>query len=308
MDRTKSIGGSDIGAIAGLNPWKGPMDVYLEKLSLVPPQEETEALYWGKAMEPALKKRYEKETGNTVSEGVPIIHPFPNYPFLTGTPDGLINHGEGIAEWKTSGWRDPEKWGEAGSDLIPPEYLAQVQWYMGLTGAEWADLAVLFMGRRREFIIYHIPRDQELIDSLISIAVDFWKNHIIPQIPPPLDATEATRTLLKLKYPKDIGDMLPAPESALEWLSRLQTAKETIREAEIEKTLAENYLKDIIGEAQGLLADGFKVTWKRNKDSEVVDWQGIVMSLSQELRDELIKDHTTIKPGARVFRVWEQKK
>lgn len=66
--RTKGIGGTDIGAIIGVNPWKGPMDVYLEKIGITEPQEDNEAMWWGREMEPTLAKRYAKE------KNIEIIH------------------------------------------------------------------------------------------------------------------------------------------------------------------------------------------------------------------------------------------
>ena len=47
--RRQGIGGSDAAAIMGLNPWKTPMDIWLEKTGefLDDEEPENEKMYWG---------------------------------------------------------------------------------------------------------------------------------------------------------------------------------------------------------------------------------------------------------------------
>jgi predicted phage-related endonuclease len=182
---------------------------------------------------------------------------------------------------------------------------------MGLTGAQWWEVAVLFFAPRREFHIYRLQRNQEIIVNLVEAGQDFWFNHVIPRIPPPLDESEATRTLLKKLYPQDRGDIIPAPPNASEWLSRLQAAKEVMAEAEKGKALAEAHVKSYIGDNQGILSPEWKATWKRNRDSVKTDWQKAYKDLFYYAldkginlnEDEFEGKHTTITPGPRVLRV-----
>lgn len=85
--RSKGIGGTDIAAIVGLNPWKSPIDVYMEKTGLVEPIPDNENLYWGRELEPAVLRRYAKETGYVLRPGDPIQGA---EPWILGTPDALI--------------------------------------------------------------------------------------------------------------------------------------------------------------------------------------------------------------------------
>ena len=55
-ERRKGIGGSDVAAIIGLSPWTTPLDIYEQKLGIALPSEETEAMYWGTALEPAIRQ------------------------------------------------------------------------------------------------------------------------------------------------------------------------------------------------------------------------------------------------------------
>ena len=50
--RKKGIGGSDAAAVAGLNKWKSPIQVYMEKLDEAPEVvRNEESMYWGNVME-----------------------------------------------------------------------------------------------------------------------------------------------------------------------------------------------------------------------------------------------------------------
>ncbi|MGF0055807.1 YqaJ viral recombinase family protein [Peptoniphilaceae bacterium SGI.097] len=64
--RSNYLGGSDAAAAVGLNPWKSPFQVWLEKRSTthdIPPQEDSLKLWYGRAAEDMIAKRFEMETG-----------------------------------------------------------------------------------------------------------------------------------------------------------------------------------------------------------------------------------------------------
>lgn len=315
MARPKGIGGTDIAVIMGLNPWKSPMDLYLEKCGLVDSPEENEAMYWGLALEDALEKRYIRDTKFPVVRTEPLRHP--EHDWYVGSPDGILPLADGKilggVDYKTTSRR--QDYGEAGTDQVPDWVATQAQWYMGLTGAEWWDIAVLFMGSRREWAIYRLPHNQEIIDNLIEAGRDFWENHIVSQIPPPLDSSEGTKKLLNILYPQEQGEIIPASPEAKDWLCQLQIAKLDIVELEKNKAFYEAHVKDAIGDNLGIVSDEWRATWKRNKDSTVTDWQKAYMDLCAYANykgfpindDDFSGKHTTIKHGARVLRVRETK-
>lgn len=57
--RRTGITSTDIAAICGLNPYKSPMAVYLDKIGKPLEVEQTEGMFWGLALEPLLLQRYE---------------------------------------------------------------------------------------------------------------------------------------------------------------------------------------------------------------------------------------------------------
>jgi putative phage-type endonuclease len=304
--RRRGLGGTDIGAIVGLNPWKRPIDVYLEKLGLAAPQPDNENMWWGREMEPVMAKRYCVETGYSLHipnlNDLPAVHPL--HPWYLGSPDALVESGGGV-EFKTAGDGQRDNWGAPGTDQVPDAYHCQASWYMGLTGAAWWDVAVLFMARRREFVIYRVPRDQELIDALITAGEAFWHDCILAQVPPPPDDSPAYGNYLKQKYPWETLDLLPADNELNLLAGQYRTIRNRLADLESEKAHLENRLKSVIGDHTGLQGDGWKITWKANKDSQVTDWQSLALSLAPS--PELIAQFTTTKPGPRMFRPYWKK-
>lgn len=59
--RNKGIGGSDASVICGINKYKSPVELWMEKTGQIEPKEAGEAAYWGNIMEPIIKRRVYKE-------------------------------------------------------------------------------------------------------------------------------------------------------------------------------------------------------------------------------------------------------
>ena len=60
--RRSGVGGSDVSAILGMNPWRGPFDVWLEKTGAVDQFGENPAMMRGRLFEPAIANWYSEVT------------------------------------------------------------------------------------------------------------------------------------------------------------------------------------------------------------------------------------------------------
>ena len=67
--RRKGLGGSDIAAILGISKWRTPMDVWVEKMGLVEPSEESYAMMRGRILEDAIAQWYGEFTGFDLHPG-----------------------------------------------------------------------------------------------------------------------------------------------------------------------------------------------------------------------------------------------
>ena len=310
-----TISGTEIAAILGLNPYMTPMDLYMRKLGLIDPPEENEAMKWGIAAEHVVARRYARETGLKVFPSVdqgfdytdPLIHP--DFPWWTGTPDRKVMKdswsGGGLLEIKIVGERMAHQWGDPPDGDVPEQYLTQCAWYMPLLGVEWADLAVQI--GNRDYRVYRINRDRELEDTLRDAALAFINDHLIPQVPPPIDGSESSRRYLNYKYPQDQGPILePTDAGILADIDRFRETKEELKHLESVVLMYEHRLKLIIGDCAGMKGEWGKIYWKKNKDSQKVDYQSILHDVEVYIPADVLDDakakYTTIKPGARVFR------
>lgn len=293
--RSRGIGSSEIAAVAGLNPWMSPLDVYARKLDLAQP-DGTFHTERGTYLEPALIAWYASRTGHAVVPANTRVHS--RHPVVIATPDGIVEDVPAALEIKAPNWRTAHHWGEPGTDDIPEYYLPQVTWHMAVMGFDRCDVAALIDGDLR---IYTVGYDRELFGALLDIASRFWREHIETRMPPAADSSERTKELLASLYPRAVEDVITADDDAAEWAAELRIAKEARKAAEDRTRECEARLKEHIGSHAGMHGERFKISWKNRKDVEKVDYAAIVAELGAS--DELIAKHTKRAPGPRVFRM-----
>ena len=248
QDRTKYLGGSDIGAILGLSPYKTALDVWLEKTGKHTNQVDNLPIRFGTFAESFVASEYARATGTTLIEYSKAIS-HPQYAYLQGHIDRFITSDSSelfkedgtcaashLLECKTANPFTQSQWGEAGSDEVPMSYLAQCHWYLCMTQLERCDLAVLF--GNSDFRIYQIARDRELESTLLDAALTFWQSHVLTDLPPDaktigdyqklftkevagktLEATEQTRLLIEST--KELNAVIDIKEQELEQIKKL---------------------------------------------------------------------------------------
>ena len=259
--RKKGIGGSDAAAVAGLNPWKSPFAVWMEKTGQIEPEEPGEAAYWGTILEDIVTQEFSKRTGMKVRRRNAILQ-HPDFPWMLANIDRMIV-GENVGlECKTTSAYNAKEWED---DEVPAQYLVQVQHYMAVTGAKSWWLAVLIGGNR--FLYKRVDQDEELIQQLIEIERDFWENHVVPGIPPEMDGSSASTEFLKKMYPEGKPNTIDLPSEAGELIESLDLLNEELKALEMRKAECENRLKAMLGESEiGKFGDRL-VTWKNIKTS-----------------------------------------
>lgn len=298
--RRRGIGGTDISAILGMNPWRGPFDVWLDKTGQGTGITETPAMRWGKRLEPAVAQEF---ADNHPELGVMEMNckTFANVtvPFLIGTPDALFyNDGHGL-EVKTAGFNRGE-WGESGSQDVPRHYLLQCIWYMAVMDWDVWHIAVLIGGN--DYREYEFHRDLAIEATLISKAQDFWETYVVPETSPPVDGTKASTEFIKAKYPTSSEEMLTAVTEQEDLFVSIAATRQLIKERTVELDELENRMKFEIGGAAGMSCGLFgSVTWKRSKDGKKTDWRKV--ATDAEATPEQIASHTEVREGSRRFLV-----
>lgn len=257
--RGKGIGGSDAGAIAGVNPWRSPMAVYLDKIGETDPIEENDAMYWGTVLEDVVAKEFVKQTGLKVRRDNHLLQS-KAYPYMVASVDRVITDpkkGTGILECKTTNAYNTKEW-EDGN--VPDSYYLQLQHYLAVTGYAYGYMAVLIGGNKYKH--YYIERDAEVIASLIELEADFWHGNVLAECPPEMDGSESTDKLLSSMYKG--GDKEPitieAPEVA-EAYEQLISLKSDKKELDTKIKLNEQKIKAEMQDHETALINGHKVKW-----------------------------------------------
>lgn len=257
--RSKGLGGSDASVICGLNKYKSPVELWMEKTGQIESKEAGEAAYWGTILEPIIRQEFSQRTNFKVKLKRSILkHPY--YNFMLANLDGIVidpAYGECVFEAKTATVFKHEQWEE---NNIPEEYMLQVQHYMAVTGFKRAYVAVLIGGNQFKYKI--IERDDELIKILIRLEEEFW-NHVVSNTPPPMDGSEASKELLNRLYPSSSNKThLILPYEAVNLIAQYDMAKEQEKEISEMKDEASNKLKLMLGDYEyGSINDRI-VVWK----------------------------------------------
>ena len=259
--RRRGIGGSDAAAIAGLNPWRSPVQVYMEKVGAIPNDDEpSEAAYWGTVLEDVVAQEFTRRT-QLKTQRINAILQHPEHPFMLANVDRRIvatDEGPGILECKTGSAFAREDW-EDGK--VPAHYMIQVQHYLAVTGYQYGYIAVLLGGR--DFRYARIERDEELISYLINIEQEFW-GRVERRDPPKFDGSDASSELLTQMYPEaQPNKAIDLPSEADLLIAEYELAKAEETAATERKEAAANRLKAMIGEAELGYCRERIVSWKQ---------------------------------------------
>jgi putative phage-type endonuclease len=275
--RRSGIGGSDISAVLGLNRWKTPVELYLEKIG-ESETTETEPMKWGKLLEELVAREWSALTGKKVRRVNKTVR-HNSHPFLMCHPDRDVVGLPEILEIKTSRY-DGEKWGEENTDEIPIEYVLQCHWNMFLCGADVCHVPVLFGGNQlRNYIV---KADKSLQEKLIGRALHFWTQNVIPKIPP----SAGNFRDLGLIYKQDAGLSVIATPEIIENVNRVEILKTEIKEREKELDGLKFLIGDFMRENAYLIdATGKKLVSYKTQERTDVD----VKKLREELPDIVSK-------------------
>ncbi|EHK2440911.1 YqaJ viral recombinase family protein [Clostridium perfringens] len=274
-ERQKGIGGSDVGAIMGVNQYKTAFNIYLEKTEpILNVEKQSEAARQGTDLEDYVAMRFTEETGKKVRrDNRHLIHK--DYPFMVANIDRRVVGENAILECKTVTPYNSKEW---GGEEVPASYMLQCQHYMAVTGADKVYLAYLIFSTKFDY--REINRDEELIDIIIEAEKEFWKM-VQDKTPPALDGSSAAEKWVNEKYKKvNEGEVIKLDSSWKELLNKRKELKEYKDNVEREIKEIENQLKQNIGHAEYANAPGYSISLK----------QSVRKNLDSSKIKELLKD------------------
>lgn len=290
-EREASLGSSDAPIVAGVSPYKSPLELYYQLHGELPryTEEETDAQRIGSKLEPVIAELAAERLGYKIRRSPTRRHP--HHAFMVANLDfeivGNLN-GPGVLECKNRGASRP-------FEALPDDILLQVVQQMAVTNREWGIVAVLFgFGMLKT---YEVQRDRELEEYLIELEARFMVR-VTKGEPPDHTWTPETVGILRKLYPTDTGQSIDLPAHAATYIGQFRQAKEDIEAAEARKAEAEGWLKEQMQHATTATAPGFTLSWKSTKPSQKFEVERF-----KEQEPTLYSQYLKTVPGYRRFAV-----
>lgn len=240
-ERKLIFGATDAAPCCGMSPYRTPLDVFCENRGLVGPVEETDAMRMGRNLEPIVLDELEHRTGVALLRDLPLyFHPTVTY--MAATPDALVVVDKDLepqagVDAKTTTYRrydkaglDPLKFGEEGTDQMPPDYVLQAQQQCAVLDLPYVLFPVLFdLATLR---IYKVERNEELIQGIIKAELEMYERVLNDDPPEPNWEAEQTRSLISAVFGMTKGKSMDATAEMLELWAANQREKEQIKHLE----------------------------------------------------------------------------
>lgn len=264
--RKQGIGGSEIAAIVGENPWQSSFDVWVSKTTDWE-QPIDDNMKRGIFLEKGILDWYLDRTDETLMQ-LPehgFVGPHPS----RCSPDAVTN--EGIIVSIKSPARGGPWWGPYGSGIVPTQYMLQLQWEHHVLSnsvsygmSDEMRLAALVDGELR---IYKIQADKTMQQNLQAMAEAWWQTHIVNGVKPIVMGTENTMRYLtdKRALIEDLEQRDATQDEALLMVEHAEIKKEMQRLND-RIDIIKNRLRDSIGASDRIISPTHQATWNANKN------------------------------------------
>ena len=296
-ERSKSIGGSEMGSILGMNPWQSAYALWCERTGRTRPFEGNLATEVGTALEPFVADKFAEISGlgHRVMKSN-FLYRNDKCPHMHASPDRLIYAARstnaaiqaGLECKTTSAWNTQSFKGIE----FPMQYYAQCVAYM--TVLEVGTWYVAVLVGNHDFHIYKLVRqgvapfvagndfdrpgiedwvegvitvDDDDVSALKEAADAFWHN-LEEDVAPPPDGKDSSTEAIKTQYPRDNGAEI--------WLdghqgdvNELILLKAEAKEIDEKIKAIENIFKYEMGEAEKAHVGTNLITWKTSNRTSV---------------------------------------
>ena len=233
--RSKSIGGSEVGTILGLNKWESPYYLWATKTNRLPQKELSSfPVLLGNVLEPVI-----------LDDILPVKHPdweifrtgtyqHADFNFMHANPDALamIDSEWVIVEVKT---------GRNYWDEVPANYVAQVMHYMNIMGVKRAVILGLVA---MDWVEHWIEFDEFEAQVIEQKVTEFWQL-VKEDKEPTYDGAESTYEAIREMNPNIDGS-----EVEIDGIHNLVAAQQAFEKAEADLRKQKSEILALMGDAQ----------------------------------------------------------
>lgn len=283
--RKSHLGASEAATILGVG-YETPVDLWMRRTGRAPEVVETDAMRWGRLLEPLVLDEYERVTGRKVDARQRfVLHP--TLAHLCATLDGVA--GDVVVEAKTTRSRrwlsfDADSDGRADAEDAPhPAHVIQAHQQMMCCGLDVADIAVLIGGST--FAVHRVERNAELCDLIAEYTSDFWR--CVERDQPPEWGRLNAKTLAVINRGCEGTTFVP---TAI--VDRWLTAQAIARSATIERDSLRDQILGLMGSAEyGETPEGLRIRRvRREVKAATIERKAYISHylqiLNHEARDE----------------------
>lgn len=292
--RKGGIGGSEVSAVLGVNPYMTRYQLWRLKKGLDTPQEPHYRMKIGTYMEDVISKLYQDETGRNVikssagdwlvqSTEKPHLFASPDRTFWISESDKKTKQNKGVLECKNTMLPIDE-------NNIPTYWFVQNQWEIGIHGSNFGSIA--WFSRGNDFAYNDYVLDKNFFEYMVGEVDKFWFEYIIgDKIPDP----ETSDDILLMYSSEDLKNSLEVDSNTFQdYLQLLEYRQNRLHFENLEKELLEK-LKVKCGEFEELqYMNQTLCTYKFGKESEKFD-----KTLFKKENPELYKKYVTMESTRR---------
>lgn len=259
--RAGRIGSSAIASIAGLNPWRGPFETWLEITGRKPYEPPNDAQLEGHEFEDVIGRIAARKLSIMVmrnDDRTWLMDDFaaatPDFNFSFDAPDAPDPIWNGVLECKRVGYRVMGHWQEG-----PPLYvLTQVQWQLAIIHRIYGYVAASVAGLPVE--AHAVPYDANFAAGLLDIGREWHQRHVVRDQEPALDGSKAARDYLTRLYAKASGEIKEATPTVAALISRRKDLAAQLAAAKRDAKEIDAQLLGFIAGDKGVKHEGEYVT------------------------------------------------
>lgn len=285
--RKQGIGGSDAGAVCGLNPYSSPMKVFLDKTVGMTEEINNEAVRQGHDLEDYVAQRFMEATEKKVRRSN-FMYCHETHPFMIADVDRLVAGEDAGLECKTANAYNADKWKDG---RIPLHYVIQCYHYMAVTGKKAWYIAAVILGM--DFVYYKLEWDDALILQLIETEENFWLDHVAAGKMPEPDGSESCNETLQQYYHTARKGSTVELHGFEEKLNRRKGILSQIEELKKEQGRIEQEIKQQMKENELAVSGKYRISWWN------VDTVRFDMKRFKEDEPELYRSYAKISSSRR---------
>lgn len=236
------VGSSDAPAIARVDPYRGPLAVYLEKVFDVQDIKHNEAIARGNRYERPLLDWAQEQLGVEIERDVLVRHPTDL--ICAANLDGRVKGRRQGVEAKFTSLGGA--FGDPGTDQVPDHVIVQAHHQMYVDDLElvWVPVLLARYDRPAEEM-YRVDRNEDLISLVAAENRRFWEEHVIARMPPPADGPACLEIIKRIQ--RVAGEIVPIDPALVEsW----EAAKARKKFAEGEEEAAKSAMLAALGGAE----------------------------------------------------------